>query len=276
MLTRPAPLGAVVVLAVAFGGCGVVDSLVNNSSEVTVRRFVADPPEAGSGAAVTLSWDVEGADTVEIDNGVGSVRLRGNREVRPSASTRYTLVARKGSAQATAMATVAVVGPVPTPTPQATPTPTPAPTPTPVPSASPTVAPKPSPTPGPADPAAPVKCPGSISLVRTCGLNLSLLRPLGEGQCLALTEAETSISCPGAFGATRKVILTFSTVGFGSRQMAWRQAASSGNPTLPSGGTVAGEGRTRVELKDVLLGSQTVLEILDGSAAIATVTVRSN
>ena len=140
MLNRLAPLGAVVGLAVAFAGCGVVDNLVN-SSEVTVRRFVADPPEAGSGAAVTLSWDVEGADTVEIDNGVGSVMQRGNREVRPSVSTRYTLVARKGSTQATAMVTVGVVGPVPTPTPAPTPSP------------SPTIAPKPSPTPGPVDPA---------------------------------------------------------------------------------------------------------------------------
>ncbi len=272
MLNRLAPLGAVVVLAVAFAGCGVVDNLVN-SSEVTVRRFVADPPEAGSGAAVTLSWDVEGADSVEIDNGVGSVKLRGNRDVRPSVSTRYTLLARKGSTLATAMVTVGVVGPVPTPTPAPTPTPTPTPSP------SPTIAPKPSPSPSPSpgDPQKPtVVCPGSISLVRTCGLNLSLLRPLGEGQCLALTEAETSLSCPGAFGATRKVILTFSTVGFGSRQLAWRQAASSGNYTMPSDGFVAGEGRTRVELKDVLLGNQTVLEILNGGAPIATVTVRSN
>lgn len=273
MLKRPAPLAAVAVLALAFAGCGVVDDLVG-SPELSVRRFEADPSQTGSGAVVTLAWDVDGAETVEIDNGIGSVRERGNREVRPSASTRYTLTARKGSAQATAVVTVSVVGPAPAPSP--VPTPTPLPTPTP----APTIGPGPSPTPSPAPtgdgPGQPVKCPGSVAAARTCAVGLALVRPLGEGQCLTLADAEVSLSCPAPFAATRDVALVLSTRGFASRQLSWRPAASSGNYAMPSGGPVAGEGRTRVEFKDVLLGNQTVLEILDGAAPIATVTVRSN
>ena len=272
MLNRQAPLWALVV-ALTMAGCGVVDDLVS-SNELAVRRFVADPPEVGSGAAVTLSWDVSGADSVEIDNGVGTVKERGNREVRPAVSTRYVLVARKGSEQVTALVNVAVVSPAPTPTP----TPTPTPSPSPRPSPSPTIAPQPSPSPSPATekPDPPVKCTPSIRFSGTCGVSLTYLQALGETRCVALPEAQLGLSCPGAFGATRSVALTLEARGFKGRTLVWRQAASSGNYVLPSSGTLSGDGRTRVELRDVLLGDQTVLDILDAGAPVAQVVLRSN
>lgn len=268
MLNRQAPLWALVV-ALTLAGCGVVDDLVS-SNELAVRRFVADPAEVGSGAAVTLSWDVSGADSVEIDNGVGNVRERGNREVRPAVSTRYVLVARKGSEQVTALVNVAVVSPAPSPTPA----PTPSPTPTPVPTPAPTPAPSPSPATETPDP--PVKCSPSIRFSGTCGVSLTYLQALGETRCVSLPEAQLGLSCPGAFGATRSVALTLEARGFRGRTLVWRQAASSGNYVLPSSGTLSGDGRTRVELRDVLLGDQTVLDILDAGAPVAQVVLRSN
>lgn len=275
MLNRQSCWWAVVV-ALALAGCGVVDDLVS-SNDLAVRRFVADPPEVGSGAAVTLSWDVEGAESVEIDNGVGGVKERGNHEVRPSVSTRYILVARKGSEQVTALVNVAVVSPTPSPTPTIAPSPSPTPTIAPTPSPTPTPVPKPSPSPSPSeaqDP--PVKCAPSIRFSGTCGVGLTYLQALGETRCVSLPEAGLSLSCPGAFGATRGVSLLLEARGFKGRSLTWRPAASSGNYVLSPGGTLSGDGRTRVELQDVLLGDQTVLEVLDGGAPVAQVTVRSN
>ncbi len=271
---RQSPLWAVVALALA--GCGVVDDLVS-SNDLAVRRFVADPPEVGSGAAVTLSWDVEGAESIEIDNGVGGVQERGNREVRPSVSTRYILVARKGSEQVTALVNVAVVSPTPSPTPTIAPSPLPSPSPSPSPTIAPSPSPKPSPSPSPGeaqDP--PVKCAPSIRFSGTCGVALTYLQALGETRCVSLPEAGLSLSCPGALGATRSVSLLLEARGFKGRSLSWRQAASSGNYVMPSGGTLSGDGRTRVELQDVLLGDQTVLEVLDGGAPVAQLTLRSN
>ena len=71
-----------------------------------------------SGASATLSWEVEGADTVEIDNGIGTVTPKGTRQVTPAWTTSFNLVARSGSSPATATVQVRVVpGASPSPSP---------------------------------------------------------------------------------------------------------------------------------------------------------------
>src|SRR4029434_6676331 len=57
-----------------------------------------------------LSWNVEGATSVEISSGVGTVPATGSREVRPTATTTYQLTARNQAGESTATATVTVTG----------------------------------------------------------------------------------------------------------------------------------------------------------------------
>ncbi len=84
-----------------------------------VNTFNASPGNISSGGSSTLSWDVSGASTVTIDQGIGTVSLSGTRVVSPGTSTIYTLTATNasGSAPATAQVIVEETIPIPIPTP---------------------------------------------------------------------------------------------------------------------------------------------------------------
>jgi len=58
-----------------------------------VLSFKADKSKIENGAAATLRWVVDGADSVVIDNGVGEVVASGSVDVRPSQITAYNLTA---------------------------------------------------------------------------------------------------------------------------------------------------------------------------------------
>jgi hypothetical protein len=55
--------------------------------------FAANPQTIMCGQSSTLSWTVEHADSVSIDQGIGSVALTGSIKVSPSQTTTYTLTA---------------------------------------------------------------------------------------------------------------------------------------------------------------------------------------
>ncbi len=63
--------------------------------------FLADAQSIKSGASAKLRWDVGGATKVMIDHDVGEVPANGDREVKPSADTVYTLTATGRSGQIT-------------------------------------------------------------------------------------------------------------------------------------------------------------------------------
>src|SRR5438105_1125561 len=139
--------GFVPILALALASlrCGLVKEFTQPSG-LSIQKFVARPADVSAGATVTLTWDVQGAETVEIDNGIGTVTASGTRQVQPAWTTSFNLVARSGTAQATATVQVRVVpGASPSPSPGASPSPSPSPSPTP--SASPSASPSPSPSP---------------------------------------------------------------------------------------------------------------------------------
>lgn len=73
----------------------------------TVLSFDASPATLASGDSTELSWEVTGAQTVSIDNGVGEVRGSPVR-VSPTETTMYILTATNGRGSATASTTVAV------------------------------------------------------------------------------------------------------------------------------------------------------------------------
>ena len=76
--------------------------------EPVILSFDADPGTINPGGTSTLSWEVTGAATVHIDQGVGDVALSGTRDVSPGETTIYTLTATNeaGSVNATVQITV--------------------------------------------------------------------------------------------------------------------------------------------------------------------------
>ena len=73
-----------------------------------ILSFDADPGTINPEETSTLSWEVSGAATVSIDQGIGNVALSGTRDVSPGETTVYTLTATNeaGSVNATVQITV--------------------------------------------------------------------------------------------------------------------------------------------------------------------------
>jgi uncharacterized protein YkwD/chitodextrinase len=83
-----------------------------NSTPVTqppaILSFSATPAAISPGATSTLSWSVNGASTVTVDNGVGDVTTLTSKGVSPNQTTVYTLTASNSAGSATVEATVSV------------------------------------------------------------------------------------------------------------------------------------------------------------------------
>jgi peptidoglycan-associated lipoprotein len=121
-----------VVLAVALAGCkGGKDNPVppqppvadgqqtpiqpNNPTTLTDRpsapridSFTAEPARIDRGQSITLRWATTSADTATIDQGIGTVAPSGSRQLFPTATTTYVLIARNGVGSDTRTVTVEV------------------------------------------------------------------------------------------------------------------------------------------------------------------------
>lgn len=91
----------------------------------SVAQFTAEPTSIQRGQSSTLRWQVNGsAESISINQGVGTVQATGNSRVQPENSTTYTLTASGpgGTTTATASVTVTAPPPPPPPPPPAAPT----------------------------------------------------------------------------------------------------------------------------------------------------------
>lgn len=140
-------VGSVLLLGLLGASCAQISDLFNNPSGLAIQKFVASPKEVTPGNAALLRWEVDGADSIQIDNGIGVVKDKGSVEIRVDRTTTYTLSARSGTSTASSSVQVVVAG-----TTSASASPSPSPTPTPAPSPTPTPTPTPSPTPSPSAP----------------------------------------------------------------------------------------------------------------------------
>ncbi len=75
-----------------------------------VLRFTAEPAAIRAGQSVTLSWVVVNSDNMTIDHCVGRVPSRGTRQISPSATTTYTLIAKGRGGNDKQSVTVTVTG----------------------------------------------------------------------------------------------------------------------------------------------------------------------
>lgn len=74
----------------------------------TISSFAASPPSITQGQQATLSWNVSGATTVNIEPNIGTIGLTGSLTLTPNATVTYTLTAGNESGSSTSSATVNV------------------------------------------------------------------------------------------------------------------------------------------------------------------------
>lgn len=256
----------ILLLALASLACGLVDKLTSSDpSGLSIQQFSASPVTIDPGSAATLSWEVQGASTVVIDNGIGSVPAKGSRQVQPSATTTFSLVAEAGTSTTTASVQVIVQG---SPTPS--PSPSPSPTPSPSPSPSPTPTPTPSPTPSPS-PVPPPPCGLPAGDAGNCGVTIT--KPSATEGCVEVNLVTVSLPCPVAM--TMPLVLRFDvTAHTGMATLNWRRAPGNGDVMEPGEGFLNGNGSTTVVLTDVVLGPSAEIEILGGGNVLLTLSVR--
>ena len=68
-----------------------------------IQRFEALPSTVNIGESTYLQWQVTGADTVSINNGIGPVASNGTMPVSPQDTTFYILTARNSMGEINAM-----------------------------------------------------------------------------------------------------------------------------------------------------------------------------
>jgi hypothetical protein len=73
-----------------------------------VIEFTSNPSGINSGSSSTLLWNVTGANSVSIDQGIGLVSATGSRIIAPAVSTVYTISATNSAGTATSSATTTV------------------------------------------------------------------------------------------------------------------------------------------------------------------------
>jgi uncharacterized protein YkwD len=78
----------------------------------TITSFTAMPSSIASGQSSTLSWNVSGATSITVDQGIGDVSNITSKSVLPTTTTMYTLTATNSAGTAVAHVTVTVTPPV--------------------------------------------------------------------------------------------------------------------------------------------------------------------
>jgi OmpA family len=108
------PTATTTYTVVANGAGGATNSCsatvtVSTGQVPRIIQFSAAPQNITSGQSTTLTWAVENATSVSINNGVGnSLSLGGTQSVSPTANTTYTLTATNAAGTVTSTATVNV------------------------------------------------------------------------------------------------------------------------------------------------------------------------
>jgi hypothetical protein len=83
--------------------------IVTVQPKPVINSFTVASATINEGESTTLSWDITGADSATINNGVGSVDpSSGSHEVSPTTTTTYTLTATNAAGSVTATVSVTV------------------------------------------------------------------------------------------------------------------------------------------------------------------------
>jgi hypothetical protein len=110
---------SLLLLLVLIPGCITVQPPSSPTTPPVIMEFSSNPSTINSGGKSILFWDVTGANSVSIDQGIGQVGTAGIKVLSPATSTTYTITATNyiGTITKSAVTTVssALLPPVGTP-----------------------------------------------------------------------------------------------------------------------------------------------------------------
>jgi hypothetical protein len=116
-LKKIAFLSLSLLLLILVPGCFTFQTTPPNANAPVIGVFSNNPATINRGGTSTLLWNVTGANSVSIDQGIGMVNAVGIKVISPATSTVYTLSATNsaGTVTKSAMTTVnsAVLPPAP-------------------------------------------------------------------------------------------------------------------------------------------------------------------
>ena len=101
---------ATTVYALGLGGTAITNTEPADPAP-TIDSFTGDKTIPESGSTVILTWDVTGATTVVISNGIGEVPATGSQEVTINTTETFALVAVNGNSFVTDEVTIGIVLP---------------------------------------------------------------------------------------------------------------------------------------------------------------------
>jgi hypothetical protein len=106
---------AVVMIVVLFLASACIQSPVSTSTNIVTNRslplvtsFNVSPPVITVGQTASLVWNVVGATSVTINQGIGTVPASGSQDITPTSTSTYTLIADNSYGTATAMVAITV------------------------------------------------------------------------------------------------------------------------------------------------------------------------
>jgi hypothetical protein len=102
------PFVALLLLAVACNPFASFTTDTSTTEDITIVDFEATPSSITEGDSAKLIWNVTGATSIQIDQGIGTVAAAGTSSITPSATTTYTLSASNGDKSASQSFTVTV------------------------------------------------------------------------------------------------------------------------------------------------------------------------
>ena len=247
-------------------GCGLLDD-ITGPDELGVGHFTASSEEVALNEVVTLSWEVTGAATVSIDQGIGSVDQKGSQQVRMSRSARFTLTAESESSMVEATLDVIVDGASLTPVSDPVAEGTPDPTPTPEAGAT--------PTPEPTPPASGVFCGSAASSpVFGCTILITEHTALPVGQCFEVTRVNLSGSCPMSAGQKRNIEIDVTALTL-TELIKWRYRGA--DQLQPFQGVLDGSGIARIEMTQTVGDSSLTVDFFDAAdVPLKSVTIQNN
>jgi hypothetical protein len=105
-----------------ISGVSTSTTTVNVFPLPTINNFTVSPSTVNQGNSATLSWNISGAVSITINNGIGAVNATGSRNVNPSSTTTYVLTATNAAGGVRTATAILNVNQIPTATFNASPT----------------------------------------------------------------------------------------------------------------------------------------------------------
>ncbi len=110
-VVKPTATKTYTITVKGSGGTVTAKAMVTVAATPPTVSFSATPAIIEPGQSSKLTWSVQNATSISIDNGIGTVSANSSRTVTPTATTIYTLTAKGTGGTTTRQATITVAEP---------------------------------------------------------------------------------------------------------------------------------------------------------------------